>query len=417
MTGTYGNLTLNPDGTQTYALNAAGQLAIDALPPGSTLTDTFPYTLTDNDGDSDPATLVITLTGADDPAVITNLTPSAQGGDAVVDEDDLPDGSDTSKESLTVTGDFTISAPDGVNDLTVGGIKVIIDGVFQVGATGLTPLGNTITFTGFIIATGVVSYSYTLLDNEAHANANGENSLFDDLTVNLTDTDNDLATATLSIRIVDDVPMAVNDTVNQGGENAPVTFSVFGNDTFGADGVDTDNSPTVAVTFTQPPAGQGTVSYNAATGLFTFTPAAGQQGSTSFTYTIIDGDGDPSTATVTINLAADSVPIVTMGSRPSTTMASLAAMPRASSATLTPTPGKCLPSTPAKPSSTASWWRAAAATRSPVTPSPPCTGPAPRSARRRSTIRGMPAPTRSPQPVRAVCCSMLSSIRRPANII
>ena len=80
---------------------------------------------------------------------------------------------------------------------------------------------------------------------------------------------------------------------------------------FGADGVDFDNSPNVAVTFSQPPAGQGTVSYNAATGLFTFTPALGQEGTTSFTYTIIDGDGDPSTATVTINLRPELVPIVT----------------------------------------------------------------------------------------------------------
>ena len=167
-TGTYGNLTLNPDGTQTYTLNPAGQLAIKALPPGATRTDTFTYTLTDGDGDSDPATLVVTLTGTDDPPLISNVTPRAAGGEGVVDEDDLPDGSDTTKELTTITGDFNISAPDGVDDLTVGGINVIVNGVFQAGATGATPLGNTVTFTGYNAATGVISYSYTLLDNEAH---------------------------------------------------------------------------------------------------------------------------------------------------------------------------------------------------------------------------------------------------------
>ena len=313
--GTYGNLTLNPDGTQTYTLNAAGQLAITSLASGATLTDSFPYTLTDSDGDSDPATLVVTLTGANDPPLIFNLTPRAEGGEAIVDEDDLAAGSSPDAAALTVSATFNISAPDGIDDLTVGGIQVIINGVFQAGATGLSPLGNQVTFTGFNPATGEISVSYTLLDNEAHASGLGENNplgqLFDDMSVTLTDVDGETATDTLSIQIVDDVPTAVNDTVNQPGENMPVTFGVFGNDIFGADGVDTDNSPTVAVTFTQPPAGQGSVSYNAATGQFTFTPAPGQQGSTSFTYTITDGDGDPSTATVTINLEANSVPIVT----------------------------------------------------------------------------------------------------------
>ena len=51
----------------------------------------------------------------------------------------LPAGSDTAKELLTVGGNFTISAPDGVNDLTVGSLNVIVDGVFQAGATWSRP--------------------------------------------------------------------------------------------------------------------------------------------------------------------------------------------------------------------------------------------------------------------------------------
>ncbi|WP_300973034.1 DUF5801 repeats-in-toxin domain-containing protein [Sphingomonas sp. LHG3406-1] len=306
LTSTYGTLTLNPDGTQTYTLSPAGQAAINGLAPGATLTDSFSYTLTDNDGDSDPANVLVTLRGTDDPPVITDLTPAVNGGDAVVDEDDLTSGSDTVKESLTTIGDFKISAPDGVDDLTVGGVAVIVNGVFQNGASGTTPLGNIITFTGYNAQTGVVTYGYTLLANEAHASAAGENNLFDNLSVTLTDTDQDVATDTLSVRIIDDVPTAANDTFGQVAENQPFSFSVFGNDVFGADGVNTADAS--KVTFTQP--AQGSVSYNPANGQFTFTPAAGQQGSTSFTYTIEDGDGDKSTATVTINLQPDSVPIV-----------------------------------------------------------------------------------------------------------
>ncbi|WP_185367449.1 hypothetical protein, partial [Aeromonas caviae] len=54
-------------------------------------------------------------------------------------------GSDSSKESTTVTGDFTISAPDGVKTLSGGGINIGGDGVvagFPLGGV-TTPLGNT----------------------------------------------------------------------------------------------------------------------------------------------------------------------------------------------------------------------------------------------------------------------------------
>ena len=79
-------------------------------------------------------------------------------------------------------GDFTISAPDGAEDPERGwhqhrgergGGGLPLSGV-------TTPLGNTPTITGYNPATGLVSYSYTLNDNEAHPTANGNNSLFED---------------------------------------------------------------------------------------------------------------------------------------------------------------------------------------------------------------------------------------------
>ncbi|MFQ1823383.1 type I secretion C-terminal target domain-containing protein, partial [Aeromonas veronii] len=56
-------------------------------------------------------------------------------------------------------------------------------------------------------ATGLVSYSYTLNDNETHPTANGNNNLFEDFAVSLIDSDGDSATNTLSVQIVDDVPV------------------------------------------------------------------------------------------------------------------------------------------------------------------------------------------------------------------
>ncbi|MDO8266997.1 MAG: retention module-containing protein, partial [Moraxellaceae bacterium] len=162
--GTYGNLTQNGDGTWTYHLDTGNPVVQGLGVAGETpetLTDTFTYNLTDTDGDIDTANIVVTITGVDDPVVITNLTPSGQGGDALVDEDDLPDGSDTTKEPLTTSGNFSISAPDGVDDLTIGGQAVITDGVFTA-TSFVTVLGNTLNITAYDSNTGVVSYTYTL---------------------------------------------------------------------------------------------------------------------------------------------------------------------------------------------------------------------------------------------------------------
>src|SRR3990167_4837017 len=108
--GAYGVLTLNPDGSYSYVR--------DAGTPGG-VSDVFTYTLQDGDGDTEKATLTIAIGST--PPVILDLTPAANGGDVTVDEDDLADGSDASKESLTQAGSFTISSPDGIASLTIRG--------------------------------------------------------------------------------------------------------------------------------------------------------------------------------------------------------------------------------------------------------------------------------------------------------
>ena len=74
--------------------------------------------------------------------------------------------------------------------MTIDGHTVVSNGVFTA-ASWTTPLGNTISITGFDPATGTITYSYTLLDNENHPTADGENSLFEDFAVTLTDLDGD----------------------------------------------------------------------------------------------------------------------------------------------------------------------------------------------------------------------------------
>lgn len=147
----------------------------------------------------------------------------------------------------------------------------------------------------------------TTVDNDSQAGATGA-GFVESISVTVTDEDGSSDTSAVTINIVDDVPTAEDDGTIIVPEDTAVTINAFGNDTFGADGVDTDNNPTAVVTFTA--ATNGTVSYNAGTGLFTYTPNSGYAGSDSFTYTIKDGDADPSTATVTLQVSEDSIPQV-----------------------------------------------------------------------------------------------------------
>ena len=201
--GTYGSLQLNSDGTYTYTLNNSLP-AVQTLSPGQTLTDNFAYTMTDGTASAN-STLTITIFGTDDGVEIRDLTPSLSGGEAIVLEADLSDGSSPDAAALTKAGDFTISAPDGVASLAIGGTAVITNGVFSA-ASITTGLGNTLNVTSYNAATGVVSYTYTLNDDETHPNANGANSIFDNSAVVLVDEDGDTDNDTLAIQIVDDLP-------------------------------------------------------------------------------------------------------------------------------------------------------------------------------------------------------------------
>ncbi|HGY1058046.1 TPA: Ig-like domain-containing protein, partial [Aeromonas salmonicida subsp. masoucida] len=186
LTGTYGSLVLGADGSYTYTLNPADPQFV-ALPGGATGSEVFTYVLTDGDGDTSTATLTLNIRNDDDNVTITDLTPKGEGGDATVFEDDLLStrgagesaGSDSSKESTTVTGSFNISAPDGVQTLSVGGINLVSGGVVaSVPQSVTTGFGNTLTITAYNPATGLVSYSYTLTDNEVHPSGGGNNNLF-----------------------------------------------------------------------------------------------------------------------------------------------------------------------------------------------------------------------------------------------
>ena len=251
----------------------------------------------------------------DHPVTLDGL--EVNGGELTVYEKNLADGSSPDNGALTQSGSFTVHAPDGLHTLTVGGINVVIGGVVSGFPQSITTgLGNTLTITGYNPATGVVSYSYTLLDNEAHPAGQGINNIGESFSVVAIDSDGSKATGSLDVNIVDDVPQARPDSASV-VEGGTVTGNVLHNDSLGADrppvehtvvgvraGSDTSTSAigslgvNIAGTY-------GTLVLNAnGEAVYKADPnAVPPAGATDvFTYTIRDADGDESTTTITINV-------------------------------------------------------------------------------------------------------------------
>ena len=320
-TGTYGTLVLNPNGTYTYTLNTS-DADFKALHGGGSATETFPYTLTDADGDTSTANLVLQIHNNDDPVTLDGL--NVNGGELTVSEINLGDGSSPDASALTQSGTFTITALDGVQTLSVGGINVVVGGV----AAGfpqsvVTPLGSTLTITGFNATTGVVSYSYTLADNETHPTGNGTNTLPEQFAVTVVDDNGTTANGTLDVNIVDDLPQAVNDSNGNTASETLLTLNgnVLTNDVQGADRVTVGENagPITPGTFNGT---YGTLVLNA-NGTYTYTLNTsdadfkalhgGGNGTETFAYTITDADGDISTANLVLQIHNNDDPVTLDG--------------------------------------------------------------------------------------------------------
>ncbi|WP_234928253.1 retention module-containing protein [Aeromonas veronii] len=222
-----GTLIINPDGSYTFtpAPNYDG-----AVPPVS-------YQVTDGQ-DTVTSTLVISITPVDEEVGLDGLT--LEGGEVLVSDANLADGSTPNATALTQGGVFTFSAPDGVQTLAIGVIQLISNGtVVALPVSIETPLGNGLQITAItydpVTGNGSVSYSYTLLDNEAHQQPASDLQLGESLTVTLTDDDGDTASATLDIVIQDDVPtqdVGVAEEANLGGLSVSLDETVGKEDTY-----------------------------------------------------------------------------------------------------------------------------------------------------------------------------------------
>ena len=306
------------------------------------MNDVFTYTIKDGDGDLSHTTLTISV-GDSTP---TDTIPAPGGATTTVFEHGLPargaepagsgeiaDGNPTnnSDPSETVSGTIAFTSLDGVSVVSLGGH--VLTGAPQTFADGTTGT-LTASFT-YDAATGagVISYSYTLIDNTLV-----DPSSSSSFAVVVTDADGDSAPAgNLVITIIDDVPTAVADTDSDGGgsRSRPATGNVIT-----AAPMRSTATPVTALRTCRAPTGRwyralrratpmptSTIAATlntaiqgafgkltlAADGSYSYTRDAGTAGGANdvFTYTIKDGDGDLSHTTLTISVG-DSTPTDTI---------------------------------------------------------------------------------------------------------
>ncbi|MBB3808176.1 cadherin-like domain-containing protein [Pseudochelatococcus contaminans] len=347
VTGEYGTLTLYADGSYSYTLDNTNP-TVAALQTGTTIDDVFTYRLTDSDGDFDLATLTITIGGKADG--LPGITPADvngpdANGHATVEERGLPDGSDPASGTDVTGGTIDITAPNGISGISVGGRDI---SPAELAALGTQPIvittpSGTLTLTGFTPTggpagsptSGTLTYTYQLDGSVSRPAGGGE--VTDPISLTVTDTFNGSSDGTLTIRIVDDGPLAQNDSaaIDKGAASNAITGNVTPNDVAGADGFgpggavtgigfDHDGDPSTPALPRNPgesfATAYGTLVLNA-DGSYVYTldkanPAVIALGTgatllETLTYTITDADGDTSVATLTITInGSDPEPVL-----------------------------------------------------------------------------------------------------------
>jgi len=217
--------------------------------------DTFTYTVSDGNGGTDTATVSVTVTSVNDPPVAN-------------------DDSDTTPEDTPVTTNVV------ANDTDVDGTVVASAVAIVSGPRNGSILNNgdgTVTYTPNANFNGSDTYTYTVQDNDG-ATSN-------------------VATVTINVGVVNDPPVANDDSATVNEDSANTVIDVLSNDT------DVDGDTLTVASVTQP--ANGSVTNNGTN--VSYTPDGNYHGSDTFTYTVSDGNGGTDTATATVSATVTSV--------------------------------------------------------------------------------------------------------------
>lgn len=231
-----------------------------------------------------------------------------------------PNGSFTYVPNANYNGSdsFTFKANDGQLDSNVATIFLNVQPVNDapVALSQSYSVTQTQPFSGQTNATDVdsVSLTYSLINNvsqgvltfntngsftyTANANASGVDSFT--FKANDGQLDSNIATISFNVNGFNQPPVANNISVN-GTEDSPINGNLIGTD---------PNIGDVLTYSIVTPSSHGSISLNASTGAFVFTPSGNFNGSSSFTYKVNDGLSDSNIATVSITVSAvNDVPV------------------------------------------------------------------------------------------------------------
>jgi VCBS repeat-containing protein len=256
-------------GSGSVAWNySAKDMAFDFLGKGQTLTVTYQVSVADNHGGSVIQNVVITVTGGNDKAVISDANVTQVKEDI-----------DASSGALTATGKIAISDADAGED--------------HFNTAVVSAQGNLGTLT--LKADGTYTYS---VDNSKVQYLGANASKVDVFTV--TAADGTTKDVSFTINGTNDGPVAVADTAS-GTENQTLTIDVLANDT------DADDGHAFTLVSGSAPASKGTVPV--ANNQLVFTPGsdfdhlkAGATEQVTLSYTMKDDQGATSTSTVTVTV-------------------------------------------------------------------------------------------------------------------
>jgi VCBS repeat-containing protein len=258
LNGSVAGLTIASDGS--YSFNPSNA-AYQHIAAGATQVVIATYTVTDDHGATDTATLTINVTGANDAPDAVNDTNSATEDGAVVvgsvatNDTDADDGA---------TRTYALNAP-------VAGLTLNPDGTYGFNPSNAAYQSLAAGATQLVVATSTVTDDHGATD---------------------------IATLTITVTGVNDGPDAVNDVAGATEDGAVVTGTVATNDT------DADAGDTRTYALVAPVVG---LTLNSS-GSYSFDPssydslAAGATQNLVATYTLTDGQGATDTATLTITV-------------------------------------------------------------------------------------------------------------------
>ena len=306
VTGYYGQLTLDSDGTYSYVANQSNANALDS---GESGTDVFTFTVSDGTTTTS-STITFTVNGANDAPTVVNDTDSVTEGGTVIETTNsagtvLSDDSDVDGDSLTVSGTVTQTSATDASGSSI-----------TISSPNSASVGSAVTgYYGQLTLDSDGTYSYVANQSNANALDSGE-SVTDVFTFTVSDgTTTTSSTITFTVNGANDAPTASNNTVTT---NEDTTYTFTASD-FGFSDVDGDTLSSVTVSALS--GSDGTFLLNGVaitgstsvtktqidSGLLTFVPDSNENGSSynTFTFTVNDGTTDSASSyTMTVNVTA-----------------------------------------------------------------------------------------------------------------